>query len=345
MRSTSLKVLVTAVGGDLGQALVKALCPSEVPIEILGCDADRQGVGAAFVDSYYLVPPAADEIRYLEVLDNLCRSLKVDAVLPGSEAEIALLSQLGSPCRLPSGTVVVCQERRLIDIYGDKLSCMQALQEKIELAQFADGSDQEAVQRLVASVGFPVVVKGRRSNGSRAVRIAQNQRQLGLFLEEIPLPVVQQWLEAAGGEFSACNFACDEFETMIAFRRKLGPVGCSWFAESSDDQDVLNYVRCISNLTKARGSINIQVARTSRGVFLLEINPRFSSLAAARAICGFRDVEWSLKMALGLETHPPQGEYKHIRFRRFFHELVDFGGGFQPVADWSPRQSTKVFVG
>jgi biotin carboxylase len=84
----------------------------------------------------------------------------------------------------------------------------------------------------------------------------------------------------------------------------------------------------------------VQVGKTDEGPLLLEINPRFSSLAAARGVSGFTDVEWSIKIALGLEIILP-GDYKHIRFRRFFHELIDLGEGFQALADWSPRQCTR----
>ena len=67
--------------------------------------------------------------------------------------------------------------------------------------------------------------------------------------------------------------------------------------------------------------------RTDGGIQLLEINARFSSLSLARAYAGFRDVEWSVALALGETPDVPKHGYRLIRFQRFVHEMVDDGGG------------------
>lgn len=332
-----LRVLVTAVGGDLGQAVVKALRLSQDPIRIYGCDVDTASIGSAFVESYYAVPFASDMANYLDVLDRFCRSLQIQAVIPTSEPEIDVLSRLGSPPRLPCGAAIVCQDSAWLDTYGDKFNCMRALDRKVELAGFANGNDQAAVARLVSSVGFPLVVKARRSSGSRTLNITQDLKELTSSLKQVPSPIVQEYIDDNDGEFTVGAFVSEQIETMIAFKRELSSIGCSWFAETSNDSDVLHYVRKIVEVSKLKGSANFQVRKGQHGVHLLEINPRFSSTVAARAICDFRDVEWSLRVALGLRITQPPEAYRHIRFRRFFHEMVDFGNGFGVIAEWIPR--------
>jgi carbamoyl-phosphate synthase large subunit len=339
VNQTSLRILVTAVNGDLGQAVVKALRLCSSPVEIYGCDANPRGVGAAFVYSLSEVPFAREEDRYISALEEICRANQIDAVVPASEPEISTLAKLGSPLRLPSGTVVVCQEAPWLELYGDKLLCMRALDGKVPLARFADGNDRQAVHDLVNKAGFPLVVKSRKASGSKSLRMAHNHAELALYLAEISSPMVQQYIDDTGGEFSAGVFACQSFQTAVAFRRQLGQVGCSWYAESSEDSEVLDYVCRIMSLTGLRGSANVQVRKGSSGTYLLEINPRFSSLVAARSICGFRDAEWSVRLALDLEMPVPPTNYSAIRFQRFFHEEVDFGHGFRAVTEWSPEQS------
>ena len=339
MTPSILRILVTGVEGDLGQALVKALRLYQGPVEIHGCDVEGDGIGSAFVDRFYQAP-YAEAADYVNFLDGICQSREIQAVVPGSEQEIAVLARLGSPPKLPGGAAVVCQEAAWITIYGDKLRCMEALAGKVELARFADGSDSEAVACLLDEVGFPVVVKSRQSSGSRTLRIAHNQAELAAYLAEVSLPLVQQYIDAEGGEFSICIFAGRQFESAIAFQRELGGPGLSWFAEKSDDPEVLTYAQLIGQAIRLQGSANVQVRKSRLGVRLLEINPRFSSLAAARAICGFRDVEWSVDLALGRKIALPlASDYRQIRFRRFYHEVVDFGEGFQAIAEWCPRKS------
>ena len=329
-----IRVLVTAVGGDLGQAVVKALRLSSRPLECHGCDVDPDSVGRVFVDEFHGVPPASEVDGYREELNEVCRSRNIHVVIPASDAEIDVLSRVGT---LSCGSVVVSQPAAWIDTYGDKLRCMRALDGHVELAPFADGADAGQVERLVREEGYPLVIKARRSSGSRSLSVAKDERELAIALAETASPLVQAYIGAELGEYSVAVFACDSFEAVIGFRRKLGPGGSSWLAETTDDEQVLEYARKVSRAVGARGSINVQVRKGAAGVRLLEINPRFSSLAAARALCGFRDVEWSLDLALGDSPATPAQPFRSIRFRRFLGEAVDLGEGFAPVAEWGAR--------
>jgi carbamoyl-phosphate synthase large subunit len=331
-------VLVTGVGGTLGQAIIKALCLADMPLEINGCDAaqDGVGVGAAFVKTLHRVPLASDP-AYLEVIDAICEKNGYSAVLPSTEQEIAILGRTASPPQLPSGAVVICHEAEFFNTFSDKLSCARALAHEINVGGFADGADAGEVQKLVAEVGFPLVVKPRRGSGSRILRIVNTWESLHNALADVPLPFVQEHFEDDLGEFSAGIFACEHFDAVLAFRRELCGEGCSMKAETSDDAAVADYCRQIGRAMRLRGAANVQVRKTRTGVRLLEVNVRFSSLVAARAAAGFRDAEWWLGLRLGLPIAAPGG-YRHLGFERYFHDLVDFGDGFQAVSEWSPRQ-------
>jgi carbamoyl-phosphate synthase large subunit len=335
MSRDRIRVLVTALGGDLGQALVKALRVGETDFEISGCDMDDSGVGEAFVSHFYAVPAASDAAVYVGAVDDLCRRHETDVIVPASEAEISVLAQVGQ--RLPGGTVVVCQPWQWLRVFCDKLVCMRALESHLHLAAFADGSDREAVAGLVRRVGFPLVVKARRSSGSRGVTMVRTADELAARIAEGPSSVVQEFIDDHEGEFSVGVFACDDFTEVLAFRRELGWGGASWFAETSGDKAVTDYAREFAKASGLRGSANIQLRKSSGGVRLLEVNPRFSSLVAARALCGFRDAEWSIQAALVRPVSLPSQNYRKMRFRRFLHELVDFGSGYHAVPKWAPN--------
>jgi carbamoyl-phosphate synthase large subunit len=337
MESTSpLRLLVTAVHGDFGQGFVKALRLGRAPSEIHGCDASRDGVGAAFVDSFAVVPPASSGADYVDSLDQLCANLGIHAVVPGSPAEIEVLCRLSSPPALPSGVPVVCLEAKYRDVFDDKLLCFRALEGKVDLAPFADGLDPESVRLLVARHGFPVIVKRRKGQGGLSFHRVERMDELGPAIRSTPGPLVQGFIDEEQGEFSIGLFAANGHETAIAFRRRLGRTGSSWFAETVDDAEVLTYARDIARASRLRGSANVQVRKSSKGVRLLEINARFSSLAPARAWAGFRDLEWSVALALGRTPEFPSEGYRPLRFQRFIHEMVDSGSGFAPVPEWNP---------
>ncbi len=335
-RSAPLRLLVTAVQGDFGQGFVKALRLSRDVAQIHGCDASASGVGGTFVDSFAVVPPAASGKPYTDRLEGLCASLGIHAVIPGSPAEIDALCRLGSPPALPSGVPVVCLDANYRDVFDDKLHCYRALEGEVALAPYADGSDPEAVRRLIDAHGFPLIVKRRQGQGGLSFHVVQRMEQLAPAIAATPGPVVQGFIDEDQGEFSIGIFAAEGQETAIAFRRRLGRTGSSWFAETVEDADVLAYARTIARTSGLRGSANIQVRKSSKGVRLLEVNARFSSLAPARAWAGFRDVEWSVALAVGRIPELPTAPYRPFRFQRFVHEMVDDGSGFACVPEWTP---------
>ena len=242
MNHLRIRVLVTAVGGDLGQALVKSLRLGGANFEISGCDAQGSGIGQAFVSRFDSVPATSDAEAYVHAVDDLCRRHETEVILPASEAEITALARVGP--RLPCGAVVVCQPWPWLRVFGDKLSCMRALDSHLPLSAFADGSDQKAVTELVQRVGFPLVVKARQSSGSRSVTMVTTEDELAASIAGEPASVVQEFIDDHEGEFSVGVFACDDFTEVLAFRRGLGRGGgCSWFAETSSDKAVNDYAR------------------------------------------------------------------------------------------------------
>ncbi|RJQ30467.1 ATP-grasp domain-containing protein [Candidatus Parcubacteria bacterium] len=335
--SDSLQILVTGVGGDLGQAIIKGLRLIDPPVKIYGCDMIPKGIGDAFVDEYHHMLAARDP-NYLECIKELCKKINIDVLIPASEPEIFALSSEIDTLKEFSSTIVLCHKFSWLNEFRDKLKSFRYLDGKIELAAYADGMNSEEVELYIQKHGFPCVVKPRFSSGSNSVNIAENRETLIRFLEETDKPVIQQYIDNLFGEFSIGVFSSKEFEAGIAFKRELGPRGASWYADNlTDHEDLMEYASQIVKITELKGSCNIQVRKSSAGVRLLEINPRFSSLVAARAICGFKDLEWSLRLALDQKILKPDKTYKRIRFQRYLNELIDFGQGYGVIKEWIPR--------
>lgn len=328
-----LTILVTAVGGDLGQALVKALRIAALPCRVLGADTGDRHSGVAFVERLLRLPPASDP-DYLAALDGWCRQYAVAAVVPGCEPEIRRLMDLPG-LALPGGARVVCLPGPVFEAFGDKLVCYRRLEHEVPLAAFADGRDRLAVDALARRYGFPLVVKERRASGSRGLLLAPDRERLDLALALVAEPVVQEFLDDAGGEFSVGVFRAGAREAALAFRRQLGPGGASWFAATVADAEVTDYALRVARVVPCAGSLNVQVRRSRNGVRLLEVNPRFSSLVAARAAAGFTDAEWSVRLALGLPLDwPPRT--RSLAFARVMDEMLDLGDGFRMVREWLP---------
>ena len=332
MTPSPIRLLITAVNGTLGQALVKALRLQPEKYFLAGCDA-TDGIGRNFVDRFFSVPMATDA-GYLAALEEICREQAISAVVPASEAEMGVLSPVRA---IASALPVVCQPAKWIETFGDKLNCMNALSSKLPLPRFADAQDESAVQALAERCGFPLVHKPRHGSGSRNLRHIRSYDELRAHLKDETPSIVQEYICDRGGEFSAGLFANESATSVIIFHRRLDGIGCSWFAETVEDNEIQQQCLQFAQVSKLRGAANLQFRKNERGVFLLEVNARFSSLAAARALAGFADVEWSVRQALGMPLPTPPASFRRVRFQRFFGELADTGDGYKPVPGWQPQ--------
>jgi carbamoyl-phosphate synthase large subunit len=332
-----MRILVTAVGGDVSQAIIKCLKIMKEQISIYGSDSDINGIGEAFVDKFIYLPHASDSV-YVDVVKQVCDENQIDAIIPGSEPEILALSKALYLRLIPLNPKLVCQNYHWVKKYGDKLSCYQSLNGKLPIAGFADGLNPDETRSFTEHHGLPCVVKSRRSWGSKSLNIAYNHKELREHLENTPYPVLQEFIDDKYGEYSLGVFAHQNGIRAVSFKRDLGPVGASWYADNhTQATDVVDYAIRIAKETNLEGSCNVQVRKSSKGVRLLEINPRFSSLVAARAACGFKDLEWSLKIALNMDPCMDDAKYRKIRFRRYLNEMIDFGNGYQSISEWQPR--------
>ncbi|MDZ4288668.1 MAG: ATP-grasp domain-containing protein [Prosthecobacter sp.] len=325
------RILVTAIGGDLAQAIVKALRMASMPCEIHGADM-ADGLGSLFVNAVHKLPRASDP-HYVDRLAELCHHHAIDAVFPASEPEIRVLSHLPAFPHLSDVTRLICQPRAFTSVYGDKLRCFRALAEHVPLAPFADGSSEAETEAFVATHGFPLIVKERESSGGKGIQLVNDPLTLGRILPKFEKPVLQGFIDGEEAEYTIGVYGPREggAKRLVSLRRRLADFSCTWYAELDMHPEVLEYSRQVAAVADGFGSYNIQLRLSSQGPRLLEINPRFSSLTAARAACGFNDAEWTLREALGLPLPEQPNLVANFRFQRYFAEAVDIGAGYQDL--------------
>jgi carbamoyl-phosphate synthase large subunit len=299
----------------------------------------KDGVAVLFADHVHLLPPAAPPDAFVHALDALCRQHCMDVVIPCNEAEIRSLGGLASHPLLPCGTRIVSQTPFFTARHGDKLECCRFLQGKVPLADFCDAEDHSQVADFLARHGFPMVLKERSSYGQRGVAVIRDAAEFAMRRSHFHNPLLQTFLEGDDQEYTVGVFCHGSDIRMICFRRRLDNMGCSWFATLDQPPLVLDYCHQIARAVNTQGSFNIQLRLTAAGPRLLEINTRFSSLAAARAACGFNDVEWSVLQTLGRnvpERLPPPPRFE---YQRYIAEVIRTEGEFHVPSEWLPRQN------
>ena len=284
-------ILVTGVGGDIGQSILKCLrdCCVNVSLKIIGCDVDCYAAARAEVDNFFVAPYANQQDEFIEFLKNIIEKEKIDYIIPTVEKEIMVLDNRRASC--PEECKMLIHSSYIINTFFDKYATAKFLE--------TNGFPCPRTYRIedyLGEIRFPLMLKPRFGCGGKGIEIVNDKEELDFLKTRRKDFIVQEMIGGAEEEFTVCVFSNGTDTHSISFKRLLGYGSLSKVAKLSNDMVLLDLAKEIASAINLRGSLNIQVRKTDAGYMIFEINPRFSSTVYIRYYFGFRDVEWWLSL-------------------------------------------------
>ena len=285
-------ILISAIYGDIGCSAVRSL--REVVKKIVGCDMKPYSPVSHFVDRFYKAPAATDTKNYMAFLREVIIREKVDFFLPVSESEIEVLNTRRKVIE-DIGVQLLLNNQNIIDTFLDKLKTIQYLESlNIKVPRTMLLSDYDD------SYGYPVIVKSKKSHGSKNLRKIIDMHDLEYVRKKNDGSLlIQEYIGSDEEEYTTGVFSDGNNVSSITFRRKLGFGSMSIEAIFADEPYIDNMVRRIAKNIGLIGSINIQSRRVGNDFIPFEINPRLSSTMLFRKKFGFDDAVWWLNVLLG----------------------------------------------
>jgi len=276
------RILVTAIGGDVGQSIAQCLRHYNKDLVLIGTDSHQKHGGSLFVDEFFTVPSAKNP-DYLNAISDIIKNNHIDVTIPVNENELKVLVNVCHDLKL-----IQCG-KKIINTGLDKLATMEFFKTlRIDVPWTINADNEQPYD-------FPCIMKLRFGSGSRSIFIINSIAEAKFFSDKYPGCVFQELLEPFEKEIT-----CGLYRTMdgciatIQFERLLVG-GLTVWARVVNNKQVENLLNVIADGWKLKGSINIQLRITEKGPMVFEINPRFSSTAYMRHKLGFTDVIWSLK--------------------------------------------------
>jgi len=310
-----LRILVTGVAGDIGFAIGKVLRNHYPNSFLLGVDIDSNNNSLMVFDQFKRVH-LADSDSYKKNVINLVKSMRIDFIIPTSEAEINVFWKK---------KLVIFFEKINVEVLILGQNIIDTSLDKFKTYQFLKNNKLDYPNTYLASnfhnqEDFPMIFKLRSGQGSKGLRILNSNRDIKAS-EMNDSNIIQELLSDDENEYTCCVFSDGELHRSIILRRKLkGGYTDSGVVVENDDIDF--YILKISKLLKLVGSINLQLRLTNRGPVLFEINPRFSSTVELRDALGFRDLLWSIQLKLEGKVEKYTKPNKGTKFFRAENEFV-----------------------
>ena len=276
------RVLVTAIGGDIGQSIAQCMRNNKEDIFLVGTDVHNNHGGKLLVDNYFTIPSAKDP-NYLNSMTDVVLDNNVDFTIPVNENELNVLVN-GSH----SLEIIHCG-KEIVNIGLDKLATIESLKTLgIDVPWTIDVVNEMPYD-------YPCIIKPRFSSGSKSVFVVNSINEAKFFSTKYSKSVFQELLEPFEKEIT-----CGLFRTKngcissIQFERLLVG-GLTGWAKVVNNKQVANLLNVIADGWKLQGSVNVQLRITEKGPMIFEINPRFSSTSYMLHKLGFTDVIWSLQ--------------------------------------------------
>lgn len=286
-------ILVTGVGGDIGQSVLKCLKDTKYELKIIGCDMDPYAAGRIYVEKFFHSPWAQENETYLNFIKKLTEEENVRYILPTTETEIEVYN--------------VCRdyfEAKNIKLFINNPFIIETFLDKYETVQFLKNKGfpypkTYLLKNYNNELPFPLLVKTRKGWGGKGHVKIENANELEFYKRKMTDAFVQEIVDSDDEEYTIGVFSNGEAVYTIAFKRYLGYGSLTKIAKLVYDDSIEELSEKIARVSSLEGSFNIQIRKTREGYVPLEINPRFSSTVYIRHCFGFQDVKWWLDLKEG----------------------------------------------
>ncbi len=279
-------VLITGIGGNVGQGIIRNIQASGYSVRIIGTNVSDMSAGNHLCDVFYRIPYGYDQ-GYIPEMIRIVQREKVDLIIPSTDYEVYYLARFREsfPCRIACSGPVSSQ------VYLDKYLSWQFHHEAgIPFAESCLPSQYKGEYGNA-------IAKPRRGRGSRGL-IRGITDANGLLDSEY---LIQK--EYCGTEITTAvyrRYGDRDLHGIITMERALEngtTVYCRVVHEY--DQELHSIAEKMIGKCDLAGAFNIQSMVTPNGTIVpFEVNCRISGTNSIRSGFGFHDVRYTLEELL-----------------------------------------------
>ena len=334
-----ISVLVTGVGGGVGQGIIKSLkMIDDLDVKIIAADISELATGLYWADHACLVERCTSQ-TYIESLQKIFDRYSVDFYIPGTDVELLFCAENKERIRNEFGVETIISSPRTIEIADDKLKTASFLQNE----KFAYPKTFRLSDYVTGELDFPVIVKPAVGCRSIGVYKVDSEQAIQPHLENPEGLVIQEYVGIDDREYTCTVVKVEnELSPVLVLQRTLRS-GDTYRANPIKSELIENYVQQVAAKLDIDGGCNFQLRLDDSGnPKIFEINSRFSGTTPFCSQLGFNPVEFYLKKKLG-QTPNVEIDYDSCVLR-YWSEVVVSKSQLSELAeknDISPKLSRQ----
>ena len=311
-------IRITSVGSLVGHNILESLAPRRQQWRVVGVNSQAQTASNFRCDVAYLSPETRHEETYISRLREILRIEQPAIVLAGRDLDLPPLARLKTEVEF-THTLFLCPSAAAVPVVNDKYATwLFANRHGLPFALTA--FDRTELDTLIARKGFPLISKPRFGNASRGVSILRSVAEAeaaltkGIFVFQeflSPPPDLQAILTdfrlgiplfysiIEDDHYSAQGLVGNDgkllgFLAVLNIMEGGKDVGHQLLDEPALAQLAADYAAALSPLGYI-GPLNLNCKKIGPDRFVpYELNGRFTGATAARAVLGYREVEYAV---------------------------------------------------
>lgn len=327
------RVLITGIGGNVGQGVLKALRAGRESYHIVGIDMEPLSAGFSLVDKYYQTPRTGDA-AFQKAFERIVRDEKIEAVYVCSPGELEFFASHKDELERELHITVLVNPLPVVRTGSDKLKTAEFLRDNgFGYPETVEATDDNGVEQLIAKHGLPVIAKPRAGFSSRNVFLLDSREKIRAAAILVPDLIIQRYLPDDKAEYTAATLsgADQKVRGVVIFRRDLIQ-GTTYRTELVEDSQLEREVVRITEALGAVGPCNLQFRVVDGSLYVFEINPRFSGTSGIRYLYGFNDCEMAFDL-LHLKKEITQPTLNKAVVLRYWNEICIPNADFEDLRE------------
>jgi len=260
--------------------------------KVIATDAQLNAPALVDADVAIQVPTIYDE-NYIQTLIDICKEHNVNALLSLNDLELPLIAKNKAAFK-ENGITAIISDSPVIDICFDKWKTKEFLDSIGLNTPKTFVNLQQAIDALNSGeLSFPVVVKPRWGSASIGVEFPDSIEELQLSYQLLALRLSKTILGEASKEdfdqailiqeklkgyeygMDVLNNLNGEYVAAFAKRKLAMRDGETDKAMSVEDSRFTEIGKKLGIALKHIGNLDVDVFETEKGLYVLELNPRF----------------------------------------------------------------------
>lgn len=244
-------------------------------ITIVATDNSPYAPALYLADKRYLVPLIKDE-NYIDVILDICKKEKIDAVTTFIDPEIEILAK-NRKLLEELGIIVLAPYENTAKLCFDKYEMYKYLIENNIKTVKTYGDYNEFLNDYKKNnISFPVFVKPRTGSGSVGARKVLDCAELKQLCENNPSLIIQEYMDGLDLDADVYVDTISHKPVSIFTKRKIETkIGGASKTISFKDEKLFSFVKEIVSKFNFNGPIDIDFFYKDGEYYMSEINPRF----------------------------------------------------------------------